>query len=139
MFERQVKVSMDPSGISAAYPNGKAQALAWADVGCIAIETNDSGPWGADVWWVFEGADRRCAYPQGATGEDEVLKGHSASLDSISSTWPKPWQAHLTPASSAGTARMRSNKRFHATHQRRFASLVFPGSLRSLGAREPRR
>ena len=35
------------------------------------IETNDSGPFGADVWWLLFGADDRIAvaFPQGATGE----------------------------------------------------------------------
>jgi hypothetical protein len=39
----------------------------------VAIETNDSGPWGADFWWSIEGTDGRVAYPQGASGELEAL------------------------------------------------------------------
>lgn len=72
-FERQVVVTTDESGISAAYPNGKTESIAWAGVERITIETNDSGPWEADVWWLFEGAARRCAYPQGAIGDQETL------------------------------------------------------------------
>jgi hypothetical protein len=71
--ESQVVVSFDESGISAAYPDGVTQAIAWSEVERVAIETNDSGPWGADFWWLLEGETRRCAYPQGATGELEAM------------------------------------------------------------------
>ena len=74
MFEREVIVTADDAGISVAYPSGKIWSMAWADVDRVAIETNDSGPWGADYWWLLEGKHGRCAYPQGATGEIEALK-----------------------------------------------------------------
>jgi hypothetical protein len=73
-FESKVVVSFDESGISAAFPEGPTEAIAWSEVQRVAIETNDSGPWGADFWWLLEGETRRCAYPQGATGELEALK-----------------------------------------------------------------
>jgi len=73
MFERQVLVHVDDEGVSATYPDGRVEAIAWPAVECIAIETNDSGPWGADVWWLVEGESIRCAYPQGATGDSEAL------------------------------------------------------------------
>jgi len=73
LFERKVIVSFDESGISAAFPEGPTEAIAWAEVQRVAIETNDSGPWGADFWWLLEGETRRCAYPQGATGELEAM------------------------------------------------------------------
>lgn len=73
MFERQVVVTADDAAITAAYPDGRRESIAWNDVQRIAIETNDSGPWGADLWWLFEGTSQRCAYPQGATGDQETL------------------------------------------------------------------
>lgn len=73
MFERQVIVRLNEEGVSAAYPDGTIQAIAWSAVERIAIETNDSGPWGADVWWLLEGERGRCTYPQGATGDPEAL------------------------------------------------------------------
>lgn len=73
MFERQVVVRFDDEGIAAAYPGGEVQAISWPEVQCVAIETNDSGPWGADVWWLIEDGAHRCAYPGGATGEQEAL------------------------------------------------------------------
>ena len=74
LFERQVVVTADESGVTAAFPSGERQAIAWPAVNCIAIETNDSGPWGADVWWLLEGAGGRVAYPQGSTGDEQVLE-----------------------------------------------------------------
>lgn len=74
MFEREVIVRVNDVGISAAYPNGETQSLEWHNVARIAIETNDSGPWGADLWWLIEGTDIRCAYPGGATGDIEALR-----------------------------------------------------------------
>lgn len=55
--------------------DGATRGIAKADLGNIAIETNDSGPWGADFWWLFFGQDREiaCAFPQGATGEAEAM------------------------------------------------------------------
>jgi hypothetical protein len=72
-FQQQVIVRWDDAGISARYPKGEVEAIRWADVDRIAIETNDSGPWGADFWWLIEGSTHRCAYPQGATGEVEAI------------------------------------------------------------------
>lgn len=74
MFERQVHVTWNDAGVSALFPTGEHQTIAWAAVRTVAIETNDSGPWGADVWWLLEGAETRVAYPQGATGDEEMLK-----------------------------------------------------------------
>lgn len=61
-------------------PAGTVQTLAKAELRGVAIETNDTGPWGADVWWLLFGADDHvaCAYPQGATGENVMLDYLSA-------------------------------------------------------------
>lgn len=64
MFEREVIVRFDNAGISVAYPSGTVQSIFWHEINCVATETNDSGPWGADVWWLLEGTDRRCTYPR---------------------------------------------------------------------------
>ena len=77
MFERQVHVSSDVDGVTVHFPTGEQQAIAWGAVRCVAIETNDSGPWGADVWWLLEGSQSRVAYPQGATGDEKMLEQFS--------------------------------------------------------------
>ena len=54
---------------------GNVKELPKPKLSGVVVETNDSGPWGADVWWLLFGADEQVAlvYPQGATGEDAVL------------------------------------------------------------------
>ncbi len=74
MFERHVVVSFSDEGVTVRYPKGEIQSIDWGSVLRIVIETNDSGPWGADVWWLLEGQDKRVAYPQGATGDPEMLE-----------------------------------------------------------------
>jgi hypothetical protein len=73
IFERDVRVSVSDHGLASAYRTGAAQSIAWSDVQRILVKTNDSGPWGADVWWVLEGTTSKCEFPQGATGEDAAL------------------------------------------------------------------
>lgn len=50
---------------------GTSACVACKDISGIVIETNDSGPWGSDVWWLIFGPEDRlaCAFPQGAEGE----------------------------------------------------------------------
>jgi hypothetical protein len=47
-----------------------------ADFASVYVETNDSGPWGADVWWLLndDAGQTRVAFPQQATGEEAVLE-----------------------------------------------------------------
>jgi hypothetical protein len=54
---------------------GRTTALAKSDMTGVAIETNDTGPWGADVWWLLFGSDEQlaCAFPQGTAGESSAL------------------------------------------------------------------
>jgi hypothetical protein len=73
-FESAVVVTFDDVGIVATYPKGEAQRISWAEVEQVMIETNDSGPWGADVWWILTGSGRICSYPGGATGDPEALE-----------------------------------------------------------------
>jgi hypothetical protein len=80
-FERDVVVSTSDSGVTATYPTGNVQIIGWAAVSRIAVETNDSGPWGADVWWCLEGPSSSCSFPLGATGE-------AAAIDEIRVRFP---------------------------------------------------
>jgi hypothetical protein len=73
MFERQILVKDEDGTISATYPDGTIKAVNWADLIRIEVQTNDSGPWGADVWWVLKGTQGECVYPQGATGDSEMI------------------------------------------------------------------
>ncbi len=55
--------------------------------------------WGADVWWVFEGNDARYAYPQGATGEQEVMDAFKLRLPGFD------WEAVIRAQGSTDNAR----------------------------------
>ncbi|NIJ64690.1 hypothetical protein FHR20_001621 [Sphingomonas leidyi] len=63
---------------------GQVKSVSGNDLSGIAIETDDSGPWGADVWWLLFGRDDQlaCAFPQGATGEGTVID-HLSALPSF--------------------------------------------------------
>jgi hypothetical protein len=75
MSEAAYIVSVEGDGISVADPKGEEKTLALADISGVMIETNDSGPVGADVWWLLFGADDRiaAAFPQGASGERDAI------------------------------------------------------------------
>ena len=73
MFERQVIVTDEDGTITATYPDGTVKAVDWVDLIQIEVQTNDSGPWGTDVWWVLKGVNGECVYPQGATGDPEMI------------------------------------------------------------------
>ena len=73
------------------------------DLRRIVIETNDSGPWGMDVWWVLEGLPSApiIRFPQGATGENEFIKyvstlngfairGMNSTRNDRFECWPNP-------------------------------------------------
>ena len=77
-FESAVVVTDAGGVITATYPNGDQQRMAWDDLTSIEVHTNDTGPWGADVWWVLRGTSGSCKYPQGATGDAEMIPKYQA-------------------------------------------------------------
>jgi hypothetical protein len=54
---------------------GGIQSIALDELCGVAIATNDTGPWGADVWWLLYNREDQlaCGFPQGATGEKAVI------------------------------------------------------------------
>lgn len=72
--EREFVVTTDGAGIQNAIPGGTVVSMEWREVETIAIETNDSGPWGADFWWVLEGGGRRFGFPLGASGYEAASR-----------------------------------------------------------------
>jgi hypothetical protein len=57
-------------------PGHPEQRIRMADLGAVYVETNDSGPWGADVWWLLNDkrGQTKVAFPQMATGEYAALE-----------------------------------------------------------------
>ena len=80
MPESGVAVRVDDHGLTIASPDGHAQRVTWDELVRLVIETNDSGPWDADVWWILETREGRSAYPQGATGEQEAMTAFKEKL-----------------------------------------------------------
>ncbi|AQR62148.1 hypothetical protein BZG35_11210 [Brevundimonas sp. LM2] len=74
-------VAVDDADIRVRDDKGQEKSVPKAALSSVIIETNDSGPWGADVWWLLFADDYAlaCSYPQGATGEDAAL-GFLSSL-----------------------------------------------------------
>lgn len=73
LFEASVLVEDNGEEITSTYPDGTVQRINWNAVETVEIHTNDSGPWGADVWWLLRSSNTSCSYPQGATGEIELI------------------------------------------------------------------
>lgn len=75
--EERFVVELTPEDeIVCRVPGQPEQRISMSDLKAVHVETNDSGPWGADVWWVLSDArgDEKVAFPQLATGEDRVLE-----------------------------------------------------------------
>jgi hypothetical protein len=113
--ESRYRVTIGTSEIAVESPDGRIERIAVADLQDIRILTNDSGPWGADVWWWLSGSGGRCAFPGGAAGDDAMLRfvqslpgfDNEAFIAAMGSTgnaefvcWPRSVEA----ASGAGSA-----------------------------------
>jgi translation initiation factor IF-1 len=57
-------------------PGQAEQRIRMADVGAVYVETNDSGPWGADIWWLLndKAGLTKVAFPQMTVGENAALE-----------------------------------------------------------------
>ena len=73
--EARYVVSVNEAAIGVVWPDGEDQAVSFDALEAVGIETNASGPWGSDLWWLLFGRDgrRACAFPQGATGEQAAI------------------------------------------------------------------
>lgn len=68
-------VSTVDDSIEVKHPDGRIERIPFADLGEVRIETNDAGPWAADVWWMLLDKSARVAasFPGGATGESTAV------------------------------------------------------------------
>lgn len=88
--EADFVVSFVDGEIVVLHPQGTVEQVKLAELRAVLIETNDSGPWGSDLWWILvgapgeggkeggkegstEGGNHGCAFPGGARGETEIL------------------------------------------------------------------
>lgn len=70
-----IEVTADDQIVCRA-PKQSEQRIEMADLGAVYVDTNDSGPWGADVWWLLvdKAGQTKVTFPQMATGEEAVLE-----------------------------------------------------------------
>jgi hypothetical protein len=73
MNEKAWNVDIKDGFLRVATPARKRAKIRMSDVIGVAIETNDSGPWGSDVVWHVSDGKFTLHFPMGATGETEVL------------------------------------------------------------------
>lgn len=73
MHEEAWCVVVDGTGVTVTHPGGDSRSMPWEKIRGLFIETNDSGPFGADVWWIAAGDEGSVSFPLGATGEKEAL------------------------------------------------------------------
>jgi hypothetical protein len=67
--------TVSESEISVQRPDGTVNSFPISKLQEVAIVTNDSGPIGADVWWVLsDSPNTGLTFPGGATGEQEILE-----------------------------------------------------------------
>jgi hypothetical protein len=57
---------------------GQVVVLPWDNLESVVIQTDDSGPFSSDVWWILSGRTANgtpfaCQVPLGATGEKEMI------------------------------------------------------------------
>ena len=83
-------------------PKGKIERIRVTDVSRVLVITNDSGPWGEDVWFVLEDkSGKSLAFPLGATGYELVLdrlqllpgfelQGMNSTQNAQFECWPNP-------------------------------------------------
>ena len=67
-------VTITETQVSCARPSGLVESVGWDELKEVAIVTTDEGPFATDVMWVLIGAVSGCVIPQGAAGEDELLR-----------------------------------------------------------------
>ena len=75
MHEARWTVACSDETIRVTDATGDSRSVAIAQIAAVIVETNDSGPWGADLWWLAFDSDGAVAlgWPQGATDETAAI------------------------------------------------------------------
>jgi hypothetical protein len=94
MPESLYVVRFDDVRVTCTDPDGRVEAVEWADLQRVEIVTTDHGPYLPDVFWVLHGSRSDCVVPQGASGDQQLrdrLQGfpgfrHEEAIAAMSST-----------------------------------------------------
>lgn len=82
-------------------PDKSAGSIELSDLRKVLVATNDSGPWGYDVWFVLEGSKNSLEFPLETHGLDKVLpvlkqlpgfelRGMNSASNARVECWPNP-------------------------------------------------
>lgn len=76
MPESLYQVTFDEQRVYGTRQDGGEESLDWVSLGAVIIETNDTGPWCTDFYYLLVSRDNivACMVPAGATGEAELLQ-----------------------------------------------------------------
>ena len=69
------KLEIDDTMIRCCFPDGTVQQMAWNELKAVIIETNDSGPFEEDVYFLLlsESKENFCAIPQCADSTQTLI------------------------------------------------------------------
>src|SRR4051794_5572709 len=67
-------VTFDDDGVTCRRPDGLVEAVRWADLQIVLIQTIDAGPAVDDVFWVLGGGDSGCVVHSEAEGMNLLLE-----------------------------------------------------------------
>ena len=73
-MENDFVVTVSDAEVSCKRPNGVVESVEWDDLKAVVIETTNEGPFVTDVYWLLIGTQSGCLIPQGAIGEDALIK-----------------------------------------------------------------
>ncbi len=73
-LRKLVSVDYNKSAVFTRYSDGTISDLEWVNLDKVKVITNDSGPWGDDVWFVLLSKTRQIEFPLGINGCDSILK-----------------------------------------------------------------
>ena len=72
--ESLFEVGFDAERVWCRCPGKEEQSLRWSELVGVAVRTTDEGPLSADVFFILGTNDGTLIFPQGATGETEILR-----------------------------------------------------------------
>ncbi|MFH0822383.1 MAG: hypothetical protein V2B18_06495 [Pseudomonadota bacterium] len=72
--ETSVVVSFDEDRVWCSRPGRSEESMAWSELKGVGIRTTNDGPFNPDVFWILGADNATLIFPQGATGEDALLR-----------------------------------------------------------------
>ncbi len=75
MWEQGYGLTVSGGVVSCRLPTGEVERVALEALELVVVATDDSGPFGLDLWWLlFTNPECPLRFPGGSTGEEAVLE-----------------------------------------------------------------